>query len=66
MIVVEELLKGRMAIIDYKNSIIHKILQIALIDSVSHTAIPTDYEFNTTLFSAVMEFQKNWTLISQN
>ena len=28
-----------------------------------HTTIPTKYEFNTTLFSAVMKFQKLWTLI---
>ena len=56
-----------MAIIDYKKSIIHITLLIALIDSVLHTAIPTKYEFNTTLFSAVMKFQKKLnTFISQN
>ena len=55
-----------MSIIDYKKSIIHITLQIALIDSVWHTTIPTKYEFNTALFSAVMKIQKLWTLISQN
>ena len=55
-----------MAIIDYKKSIIYVSLYIALIDCVLHTTIPTEYEFNTTLFSAVMKFQKLWTLISQN
>ena len=54
-----------MAIIDYKKSIIHKT-QTTLIDCVFHTTIPTKYEFNSTLFSAVMKFQKLWTLISQN
>ena len=58
MIVVEEVLKCRMGIIDYKKSIIHVTLQIALVDSVLHTTNPTKYEFNTTLFSAVMNFQK--------
>ena len=58
MIVVEEVLKCRMAIIDYKKSIIHITLQIGLIDSVLHMTYPTKYKFNTTLFSAVMKFQK--------
>ena len=39
-----------MAIIDYKKSIIHITLQIALIDSVVHTTILTKYEFRNTLF----------------
>ena len=55
-----------MVIIDYKKSIIHITLWIALIDCVLYTTILTKYEFNTTLFSAVMKFQKLWTLISQN
>ena len=54
MIVVEEVLKCRMAIIDYKKSIIHITLLIALIDSVLLTTIPTKYEFNTTLSSEIM------------
>ena len=63
MIVVEKVLKCRMAIIDYNKSIIHITLQIVLIDSVEHTTIPTKCEFNTTLLSEVMKFQKLWTLI---
>ena len=55
-----------MAIIDYKKSIIHKTVQIALIDSVTQTTIPTKFELDTTVFSAVMEFQKLWMLISEN
>ena len=66
MIVAEEVPKCRMAIIDYKKSIIHITLLISLIDSVSHKTIPTKYEFDTTLLSAVMKFQKLWKLISQN
>ena len=63
MIVVEEVLKWKMEIIDYKKSIIHISLLFALIDSDLHKTIPIKYEFGTTLFSAVMKFQK---LISQN
>ena len=55
-----------MAIIDYKKSIIHITLLIAEIDSVSHTTISTKYEFDATLFSAVMKFQKLWMLIPQD
>ena len=66
MMVVEEVLKCRMAIIDYKKSIIHITLQIAFINSVLHTTNPTKYEFNTTMFSAVMKFPKLWTLLFQN
>ena len=54
--IVEEVPKRRMATIDYKKSIIHITLQIALIGSILHMTIATKYEFNTTLISAVMKF----------
>ena len=55
-----------MAIIGYMKSIIHKTLQITLIDTVLPMTIPTKYEFYTALFSAVMKFQKFWSLISRS
>ena len=58
MIVEEEVLTCRIAIIDYKISILYITLKIAYIISAWHTTILTKYKFNTTLFSAVMKFQK--------
>ena len=60
MIVAEEELKCRMAIlllITKKNQST-QICKIALIGSVLHTTIPTKYQFNTTLFSAIIKIQK--------